>query len=605
MLDSRAEVIPAMASISDWSVTNTEHGLLVAFGEFLQQHGLLDELMQVPIKQKMIRFAPQAKLIEFLTGIFSGIEYLSDLNDGPRPLAKDAIVAHAWSQPAFAHYSSISRTLEACDDQTVCAVQRAIDHFSQPFIQTAVHELLRAGLPLVYDLDLMGQAVSATSRTYPNATFGWMNDSVKLGYQLARVCLTTKTHERLWLSGFHHPGDTVSAACLQELIRAAEAQTGVRPRRRTDLLQQRIKACEQLLARPRRLLAEQQIKQTRLHATDQRLRAQIDQAEQRLKKPISKAQSARLRQQLQSWQARLPRLAPQLAACARVTAHHQTYLQQLRAEVTRLQAWRSELETDNRTNPNPPICEARMDSGFSGGAHLTWLIEMGYRVDTKAPSDKTTTALRAALPSDAAWTRVGDNAEMLLHPNYFLHDCPYPLTAALERFKVGTENKYATLLQYRDDSPCPPLPIWFHDYNGRQLIEAGNKELKSGVFHVQHLMSRAPAGIQLQVLFAGVAANSVHWAMPWLRECAAPLTAKMAQTFKSPKRVVRVAANSSALVQQTSTGTSLQFAPTSALPGVTLFLKGVPAFQLPLGFYQPCKIASDSLKETLVAQNLR
>ncbi len=49
--------------------------------------------------------------------------------------------------------------------------------------------------------------------------------------------------------------------------------------------------------------------------------------------------------------------------------------------------------------------------------------------------------------------------------------------------------------------------------------------------------------------------------------------------------MVRVAANTSALVQQTHQGTALQFASSSALPGVILFLKGVPAFQLPLGLY--------------------
>jgi hypothetical protein len=118
-------------------------------------------------------------------------------------------------------------------------------------------------------------------------------------------------------------------------------------------------------------------------------------------------------------------------------------------------------------------------------------------------------------------------------------------------------------------------------------------------------MSRAPAGIQMQVLVAGVATNSVHWATPWLRECAALPSTKWTKTLDSPKRMVRVAANSPALVQQTAAGTSLQFAPTSALPGVTLFLKGVPAFQLPLGFYQPCKIASDSTKQALVTQKLR
>ena len=594
-----------MTFTSTWLNSNTDHGLLVAFGEYLQQHGLLNDLLQVPIKQKTIRFRPQTKLIEMLAGILSGIEYLSDLNDGPRPLAKDLVVARAWGQSAFAHYSSVSRTLDRCDARTVTAVHLAIARVSQPFIQAEVHALLRADLPLVYDIDLTGQAVSATSTTYPAAAFGWMNDSVKLGYQLARVCLSTQHQGRLWLQGFHHPGNTASASCLQELMGAAEAQTGVRPHRRTDLVRQRGAAQEQLRLRPQRLLDQQQGQHQRLQATHERVTLQISDATGLLKKPISAAKSADVRQQLPRWRARLPRLSQQLQDSQRAIAYHQAYLQQLGDEATRLRAWLGQLEEDNRTNSDPPTCEARMDSGFCGGTQLTWLIEMGYRVNTKAPGDHTTTALRAALQPEAAWTLVGNNAEMIRCENYLLHDCPYPLTAALERFKVGAAYKYATLLQFRDDSPCPALPQWFDDYNGRQLIEAGNKELKTGVFHIQHLMSRASAGIQLQVLFAGLAANCVHWAMPWLRACAAPSTAKLTQTLNSPKRMVRVAANSSACVQHTSAGTALQFAPTSALPGVILFLKGVPAFQLSLGFHQPHKIATDSQKQALVAQNLR
>ena len=43
--------------------------MLVAFREFLQQHGLLERLHQVLFGQKTRAFAPQAKLIEFLVGI--------------------------------------------------------------------------------------------------------------------------------------------------------------------------------------------------------------------------------------------------------------------------------------------------------------------------------------------------------------------------------------------------------------------------------------------------------------------------------------------------------------------------------------------------------
>lgn len=412
-----------------------------------------------------------------------------------------------------------------------------------------------------------------------------MDERVQLGYQVARICFRTHTQERIWLRGFHHPGDTVSVNCMQELIRTAEAQTGIRPRRRTELLRQRLAAHATHRVRPQRLLTQQQTKHAHLQATQTRLHLQIAQAAQAQKRAISPSEQARLTQRAAGWQARLPRLAQQMANCERAIAHHQTVLCQWDHELAELQQWLNTLEADNRTNPNPPLCEVRMDSGFSSGANLTWLIEMGYQVNTKAMGGLTTTALRKTITADAVWTRVGDNAEMLSCGRSALRHCAYPLRLALERFKVRDTYQYATLVQFRDDGGALSLPDWFVAYNGRQLIEAGNKESKSGVFHVQHLMSRAPAGIRLQVLFATLAANIVHWSMPWLRACAAPLTPKLSRTLNSPKQMVRVAANSAALVQQTPGGTALRFAPTSALPGTILMLKGIPAFQLPLELY--------------------
>ena len=582
-----------MTTISlDWPVANTEHGLLVAFGEFVQQHGLIERLMHVPVKQKTRTYAPQTKLVEFLVGIMSGLEHLVDLNDGPHPIASDIIVARAWGQPGFAHYSSVSRTLDACDAQTVAAVEQVINAFSRPFVDKQVHDLVRRGEPLIYDLDLTGQAVSATSHTYPDVAFGWMNDRVKLGYQLARVCLSSATSERIWLAGFHHPGDTVSVSCVQDLICAAEAQTGVRPRRRPELVQQRIAAQQDLLNRTLRLLEQQRQRLARLQQTHIALIGKVYHAQLLLKEVLSAQKSADLPQQVAGWQRRLPRLEKQLTTCQQVIVKHQTRLTEQQTALSDLQAWHVQLEQENQTNPDPPAyCEARMDAGFTSGDNLTWLIEMGYCPNTKAPNAQTTTTLQARLTTQPHWVRVGDNAEMIAWGDYFLHDCPYPLTVALERFKTGRQYKYATLIQYRDDGQFPTLPVWFHHYNERQTIEAGNKELK-GTFFVQHLMSRSLAGIQLQVLFTGLAANVVRWCTPWLQSCAPTASPKFQRTLSSPKHLVHMAANTDALVQQAPHGTTLQFAPHGPLAGLILFLKGVPAFQLSLGFHRPQKIES-------------
>jgi hypothetical protein len=566
--------------------------MLVALGEFLSQHGLVERLMNVPVPQKTRRFPPQTKLVEFLAGIVSGLEHLEDLNTGPRPLAKDRVVAQAWGQSGFAHYSSVSRTLDVCDAATVTAVEQAIEAFSQPFLSKTVQDLLRRGEPILFDFDLTGQAVSSTSTTYPGVAFGWMNDGVKLGYQLARVCLSPREGERTWLAGFHHSGDTVSSTCVKELVRAAEAQAHVRPRRRPELVQQRIEAQHVVVARAQRLVSEQTAKLRHLQEKQAELTGKIYHAEQVCKSSISPAKLARLQVQRTSWLKRQPRLIAQVTQCQQVLTKHQTQVREQETVLTELGDWLAQLEADNQGNPEPPpYVEARMDAGFVSGENLTWFLEMGYCPNTKAPNDRTTTALRAQLSPQTQWVSVGANADMHAWNNYYLHGCPFPLTVALERFKVGAVYKYATLIHYRDDGIFPTLPAWFQHYNARQTIEAGNKEMK-GTFFVQHLMNRSPAGIRLQVLFTGLAANTVRWCGPWLKACAAQLTPPLMRALKSPKHLVHVAANTAAFVQHQLSGTALQFAPDSPFPGVTLFLKGVPAFQLAFGFNQPYKIPS-------------
>jgi hypothetical protein len=591
---------------SDWPAANTQHGLLVAFGEFLQQHGLIERLMQVSIAQKTRQYPPQAKLVEFLAGILSGIEHLEDLTEAPHPLTKDPVLIQAWGQAGFAHYSTVSRTLEACTAQTVHAVEQAIAEFSRPFIAAQVNELLRRGVAIIYDLDLMGQAVSPTSTTYPEARFGWMDDGIQLGYQLTRVCVTGYTGERIWLAGFHHPGDTVSVGCLKELLVAAEMRTQIRPRRRTELVQQRLTTQRQALARLQRLREQQATKLKSWRRIRETLIGRRYHAEQQLKETaISTRKKALLRKTLKAWQKRLPPLDAKIAQSQNVWAKHQAAVERAEQHVTALITWQDQLENDNRANPQPPeYVEVRMDAGFVSGENLTWVLEMGYCPNTKAPNDQTTRALRRQLPGAPAWSPVGKNAEMVMCGDYYLHHCPYPLIVALERFKVGRTFHYATLLRYRDDGRTRALHEWFQHYNARQIIEAGNKEMK-GTFFVQHLMSHALPGIQLQVLFTGLAANVVLWSRPWLKDCSDHLTPKWQRTLNSPKHLVQVVANCAARVDQASCGTALQFMPDSPFPGITLFLKGVPAFQLALGFNRPRKSATDSTIQALVAQKLR
>ncbi len=67
----------------------TQHALMVAWGEFAIELGLIDKLREISIPQKSVVHTPQAKVLTFLMGTLCGITHLKDLNEGPHPLAHD------------------------------------------------------------------------------------------------------------------------------------------------------------------------------------------------------------------------------------------------------------------------------------------------------------------------------------------------------------------------------------------------------------------------------------------------------------------------------------------------------------------------------------
>jgi hypothetical protein len=161
--------------------------MLIVWGHFARTVGLLKGLAEVPIAQKKVVRALQEKIVELLVVLLSGIEYLTDLSEGPAPLTKDSEVSTAWKLHAMADSRGVSRTLQACDDGTVQGLAKALDATSQPFIDRAVSDLRQRNQPLVLDVDLTGRPVSSTSQAFSGAAFGYMDGEVRLGYQLAQM----------------------------------------------------------------------------------------------------------------------------------------------------------------------------------------------------------------------------------------------------------------------------------------------------------------------------------------------------------------------------------------------------------------------------------
>ena len=136
------------------------------------------------------------KILEWLIGLLSGIEYLSDLSEGAAPLGPRYEVARAWQLQGLADASGVSRTLRACDQRSVQDLQAALDTVSQPFLARAIADLRQHDEVLVLDVELTGRPISSTSESFPGAAFGYMDGEVRLGYQLAEICLQSRLYGR-------------------------------------------------------------------------------------------------------------------------------------------------------------------------------------------------------------------------------------------------------------------------------------------------------------------------------------------------------------------------------------------------------------------------
>jgi hypothetical protein len=575
----------------------TQHAMLIVWGHFARTIGLRERLRTVPVHQKTVTHTPQDKLLELLLGLLSGMEYLTDLSTGPAPLVNDHAVAKAWHLEGLAHASTVSRTLTACDADTVVELRAALDEIGQPFLDQAIGDLRLHHQCLVLDADLTGRPVSSTSRTYPGAAFGYLDGELRLGYQLAEICVQTTRYGRQWLSARHHPGSTVSAPCLLELIQDAERRLQCHPRRRTELVEERLAQGAVGLAEQERLASQHEQRmhqqQQRLEQLDGKIREgqaqvrwlQVVPASRRQNGPYS--QLSRLQAQLEGWQGQQERTQAQIAHAQAVAQRQRARAQALRAEQVRLEAYLEQLHQDNAAQLDPPRCTMRLDAGFSSGENLTALIELGYDVDTKSGNAALVQALRKQVPEHTAWTRVGKNAEMVGWTNDMLHSCPYPLTVGLERFHTPGGVLHAVLLRSQDEpqAACPDLETWFHTYNARQTIEAGNKEEKT-TFKVQRLMSRSAAGIEIQALLTVFAANFVRWANAWVRPRIEHSSARFETVLNRPKHLVRVAANSPALVDRSDARIRVCFSPLSSLAGVVVCVAGMPGIQLSLPLFE-------------------
>lgn len=582
----------------------TQHAMLVAWGEYAQSIGLVKGMIGVPLDQKEVDHSPQRKVLEFLVAILGGLPYLKDISRSAHPLDQDEAVARAWGQDGWADQGGVSRTLSALTMTQAGQLVDVLRQVSQPFIDREVMLALRDPGKVVYDADLTGRPVSNSSTTYPGVCFGHMSDGVALGYQAAMVSMHSPSYGRVWLSVKPHPGDKVACALLEELVRSAEAQTDIRPLRRTDLLARRLAQMteEQADLTAQIGCARQRLEQAR---EDQAQVVQQFEAWQKQVTDLAAAyrlkgkperphsQLAQARHKVEVYARRQSRREQDVAQAAQHLEKVQARLAQHQAETNHLTQRLALFEQENAANPSPIQADFRIDAGFSPPENVALLIELGYQVYTKPYGAWLRADLKRQTGDETKWTPVGKNAEMVAWAAQRVSKCPYPLDVALERFYTGNTLKYSVLIHYGQDAVTSDLPAWFHTYNGRQTIEAGIKEGKN-VFEMHHLKVRSEAALFLQEHFAVFAANLVRWAAHWLvTECLAkPDDLDLADHPKASipgvKDQVKTLTHTSAYVTWFEQGCLLMFTEHSLLARSILYIIRQTAIQLALPLFKSC-----------------
>jgi chromosome segregation ATPase len=191
-----------------------------------------------------------------------------------------------------------------------------------------------------------------------------MGDTIELGYQAALVSLHSPTYGRLWLANELHPGDTVSMTRTQALVMAAEARTGRRPRRRTELLAERLAAAqaawEAVADKVEESYQQHREAQGKLRDTQllwqqwkQEVHALTVDYEQQNRPQTAHCQLTRAQGKAATYRQRLPRCEKALGVAQRRLARHEARYNAAKAEVDRLQAHYQQLVADNAANPNP------------------------------------------------------------------------------------------------------------------------------------------------------------------------------------------------------------------------------------------------------------
>jgi hypothetical protein len=146
---------------------NTSFAPLCVLGAVIQERGQLNGLRNFKaISAKKGDHSPGEKLLDAFLLILAGYPSLYLLNSTLRP---DPVLAQAWGRRQLAEQSSISRTLDSCQEVILAELRNLSWQFWSQHSQLSQHDWRK---PLILDLDLTPLPASAQAEVSTKGYLG-------------------------------------------------------------------------------------------------------------------------------------------------------------------------------------------------------------------------------------------------------------------------------------------------------------------------------------------------------------------------------------------------------------------------------------------------
>ncbi len=207
----------------DFAAKPSQLFLLAAIGAKIKSLKLFDTISEeVRILQKTVRHQPVEKLQDAFIAILAGAHGLCEINTRVRT---DEALQRAFGRTCCAEQSVVQQTLDACTEENVAEMERAIAKIFRQHSQAVRHNY-RTSLQLL-DLDLTGLPCGPKAELSKKGYFA--QAGIRYGRQLGRVIATH--YEEIVVDQLYS-GNVKLGGALQQLVRATEQMLDLTVHRR-------------------------------------------------------------------------------------------------------------------------------------------------------------------------------------------------------------------------------------------------------------------------------------------------------------------------------------------------------------------------------------